>query len=175
MRAESVELGAHSPRKALIMKTLTASLLVVLALTGCSSSPGPAGPQGEKGDTGATGPQGPQGAMGPVGIAGPMGPAGMTGGGLYVSRDAAYCDTRVVTNDNTVDVSCRDQNDLVITGGCELVNSLAAPGAVLASNVPLVLEQGGNPGIWRCFWSGATPTELAAATARAKICCITVP
>ena len=162
------------------MKTLIPILFLALSLTACSAQQGPAGPQGEKGDTGATGPQGPQGAMGAQGVPGPMGPAGATGGGLYVSRDAAYCETVAVTNTTLADAQCRDQNDLVITGGCEtfVPNGTNVPPPVttgLFESHPLSLELSGLPGTWRCIWQGATIAELAAAGARAKVCCIAVP
>jgi len=155
------------------------SLALALLLAACSGTAGPQGPQGEKGDTGATGPQGP---VGPQGATGPQGPAGMngaTGGGLYVSRQSAYCKEAPASgNSYTTDAECDDQNDLLITGGC--YDASAPDGAYIKRSHPGIgsVEQGGAPSFWRCSWGfapGVTPTFPSTWGGKARVCCITVP
>jgi hypothetical protein len=55
------------------MRNLALSLVLVLAIAGCS------GPKGDKGDNGAKGDPGAAGADGPPGPQGPQGPAGKNG------------------------------------------------------------------------------------------------
>lgn len=157
----------------------TALLLTSLFVVGCSS----AGPVGPKGDTGAQGPKGdtgPAGAMGAAGAVGAMGAQGATGGGLYVDRNSAYC--KEVLGLSTVaaaSASCDDQNDLIITGGC---NSGTAPaGTSIFHSYPHLSSVGpltSTPGTWNCSWSfapGVTPMFAADFGGKASICCIRVP
>lgn len=69
-------------------RSVLLAAMFALAVTGCTSAPGPAGEKGEKGATGATGATGPAGATGPTGPAsgdggsgaiGPTGPQGIQG------------------------------------------------------------------------------------------------
>lgn len=152
---------------------------LALLLAACSGITGPQGPQGEKGDTGATGAQGPAGAQGPVGPQGPAGMTGATGGGLYVSRQSAYCkDGPAVGNTYEASAACDDQNDLLITGGC--YDTSAPAGVYPQRSHPGIgsVEQGGAPSFWSCTWGfapGVTPTFPSAWGGKARVCCIAVP
>ena len=154
---------------------LLSSLFVVV---GCSSQ-GPVGPKGDTGTQGPKGDTGPAGAMGATGAAGAMGAQGATGGGLYVNRDAAYCKELLGRSDAPLaQVSCDDQNDLIITGGCS--SGTAPAGTILANNHPDVRSLGPVlfPGSWTCSWSfapGVTPMFAADFGGKASICCVRVP
>jgi len=157
------------------------SLSFVLFLAACSGTTGPQGPQGEKGDTGATGAQGPAGPQGVAGAQGPAGMNGATGGGLYVSRQSAYChDVLAPANSYEASAACDDQNDLLITGGCYDAAPFAPAGTILQRNHPGLgsVEQGGAPSFWSCTWGftpGVTPTFPRTWGGTARVCCITVP
>lgn len=157
----------------------TALLLSSLLVVGCSSQ----GPVGPKGDTGAQGPKGdtgPAGAMGATGAVGATGAQGATGGGLYVNRESAYCKEQLGRSDAPfASVECDDQNDLIISGGC---NSGTAPtGTSIYSSYPHPNSVGSLtsvPGTWTCVWGfapGVTPMFAAAFGGKASICCIRVP
>lgn len=122
--------------------------------------------------------------MGATGPQGPEGMPGMNGGGLYVSKQAAYCRTVDATT-NAVRATCLDDNDLLLSGGC-LPGSL--PGRwMLRENGPLAnvgFAPGGNhaggvgEATWGCTWTAETTSPLpdfATSGAQAVICCIAVP
>ncbi len=165
-------------------------VFVVVVASSCSSFQGPKGdpgPEGPQGPAGAEGPRGPQGFAGPMGATGPQGPEGMpgmNGGGLYVSKQAAYCRAVDATSD-VVQARCLDANDLLLSGGCR-AGSL--PGRwMLRTNGPLSgvgVAAGGNyaadvgEATWTCEWSAETTSPLpdfATSGAQAVICCIAVP
>jgi len=154
-------------------------LVGILCLASACSSPavvgpkGDTGPQGPKGDTGAPGPAGMPGAMG---LPGPTGPAG---GGLFVDRASAYCkETIGLSTAPYGEATCDDQNDLIVTGGC---NSGTAPqGTILRASYPnpSSLGVGSTPGTWVCKWDfspGVTPVPAATFGGTAIICCVRVP
>lgn len=156
--------------------------VVVVVASSCSSFQGPKGdpgPEGPQGPAGAEGPRGPQGFAGPIGATGPQGPEGMpgmNGGGLYVNKASVYCQEAVATTDG-VEVSCNDDNDLLLTGGC---SSGALSGTwTLRANFPARNVVGvGAAAAWRCEWGAATGTpqpDWGAAAAKAHICCVPVP
>ena len=156
------------------------SLLVLLTVVAGCSSQGPVGP---KGDTGSAGPKGEAGPAGGTGLTGAMGAAGATGatgGGLYVDRNSAYCKEALGSSvDAEATVQCDDQNDLIITGGCQALTAPAGT-ALLAShpNMSSIGPLTSVPGTWECRWSFAPGVAYAAASTfggKATICCIKVP
>jgi hypothetical protein len=91
---------------------------------------GPAGPQGLQGlpgldgAPGATGPSGPPGPEGPEGPEGPQGPPGTDGqDGLPRSKADVYMNS-TANGAPQNRVYCNDENDILLTGGCQSVGTL---------------------------------------------------
>ena len=148
-------------------------VLSFVLLAACSKGP--------TGATGATGVPGPKGDTGPVGPAGPMGSTGMTGlpgatgGGLYVSRDSAYCKDAIgFSSGFGAYVQCDGSNDLLITGGCSS-GPARTDGLSLYESYP---DTTVAPAGWHCGWAfapGSTPVSPSVFGGKARICCIRVP
>lgn len=167
------------------------ALLVTFALTGCSQLQGPVGPQGpkgDKGDTGAAGPKGDvgmQGTQGMQGVAGMQGAPGMQGPAGVATKADIYCVEEDLSGPRSAQgtAACRDGNDVLLTGGCEIV---AAPRGYALGELALLtsapLANVAIPGAraeWRCTWDSSTvvrpPDYFNDAGFRARVCCITIP
>jgi hypothetical protein len=134
-----------------------------------------------QGGVGPTGPQGPQGVTGPEGPTGDAGPAGPRGGGVYVSRNSTYCNSRqglyaidggVVASEGTMVVACNAIADLPLTGVCQ---GQTPDNYITTINEPLNWDNSAptQPSAWTCTWafvSGHTVTDMQ--NAKATICCI---
>jgi hypothetical protein len=176
---------------------------VALLLTGCPlglqgppGPQGPAGPSGAQGPVGAVGPRGdvgPTGMPGGEGMQGPPGPQGLPGGGAYAAKRrpdggvSVYCEEAdVAAGVGTGGATCRDGDDLLLTGGCVLRNPRSYPyGEVLlvssaptTNGVAVTTTQAG----WSCDWVSTRPDLPALGAAywadggfTARVCCIAVP
>lgn len=157
------------------MKRVLWAAVVVAVLGGCSSDKtGPQGPQGDPGPAGPAGPMGPAGPQGPTGPQGPQGVPGATGGGLYTSRDAIYCNVvTMAAGDTSVSASCNTEKDLPVTGSCQTKTTGTYS---LAVNGPQFWHtQLGFPAEWVCTWAPASGSYVHIDGAQATICCITNP
>jgi len=97
---------------------------------GADGQMGPMGPMGLTGAQGPVGTQGPAGSVGPAGAAGAVGPAGPQGPAApALSKFDVY---NVIETWNlgvqlppkySVQARCRDENDVLLTGGCAMYNN----------------------------------------------------
>jgi hypothetical protein len=133
---------------------------------GPAGAPGAQGPKGDPGPMGTQGPAGAPGAPGAQGIQGPPGSAGgLTKANLYQINSPWMA--RVGTaNSFTVQVSCSSTKDILLNGGCRVIE-----GANPDGTPPWISESRGTQGdattapTWVCTGSGsATGNIMAFAT-----------
>ncbi len=119
---------------------------------GAQGAQGPQGPVGPAGLQGQAGPQGPMGLTGLTGPAGPQGPVGPQGpagiinvAGLYA---VYYQEIPSTTGGKSLDATCHDQDDILLTGGCR--SSEVSGGAQLINSWPVPNAGTTVPNGWNC-------------------------
>jgi hypothetical protein len=174
---------------------------------GVPGAPGAVGPQGPKGDKGDPGPStgtpgtpGPAGATGPAGPTGPMGigvsgaqglpgapgapgaagPKGDTG--MAITRSQVYTVTGLTgqisgVGQTGIDASCKDVNDVLLSGGCDETGPVSIPGSpqpILIAFGPLNPLDTSVPATWGCTYK-ATWNTPSPGTITARATCLIVP
>jgi len=168
------------------------ALIAVIAVASCSQLQGPAGPpgpKGDKGDTGGVGPKGEPGIQGKQGVPGQQGLQGVPGtqgpAGVATKADI-YCVEEDLSGPRSAQgrAACRDINDVLLTGGCEIVAATRgyADGEIALLNSAPVAGTLSSPGTraeWVCTWVSSAvvrpPDYFADAGFRARACCISIP
>ncbi|MCA2976724.1 MAG: hypothetical protein INH37_00425 [Myxococcaceae bacterium] len=176
--------------------------LVILSLAGCPSGlqgpPGPQGPAGPAGPAGSVGPRGEMGAPGMPGgegmpgAPGMPGPQGLPGAGAYAAKRrpdggvSVYCEeVDVAIGVGGAGASCRDADDLLLTGGCLARGPRTYPLGEIAlrANGPAGgIDSTGNLASWECAWESSRPDVVTLGASywadggfTARVCCIAVP
>lgn len=122
----------------------------------------PAGVKGDKGDTGDPGAKGDTGSQGIPGAQGAPGKDGKDG--TVVTKQSVYSRTGTASS-GTSYAYCDDNNDVLLSGGCN--------GSVpMAFSGPLYVSEAAAKSAWQCSrWGLASAGETVAAT----VVCLEVP
>lgn len=129
-------------------------------LAGALGPQGPAGERGPTGDRGAAGLQGVPGVPGPSGLMGPPGPAGVAGpAGSAITKTNVYEVTQIDVALNgirkRVEVRCRSNRDVVLSGACSAPNGNVTINGMGAT----ALVEVGRLSGWFCEGTNFTGTD----------------
>ena len=140
---------------------------------GAAGQMGPMGPMGLTGAQGPVGTQGPAGSVGPAGAQGAVGPAGPQGAVAPALSKLDVYEVTVIWNLGvqlpprySAQAMCRTQNDILLSGGCSMLNNSQPISSFGAWGYPTSTT--GAAG-WSCSVGSPTGTMTVHAY------CLTVP